>query len=144
MSAVPERQYCRSFPNAGEIQEFLKVLRTLRTSAQTKELFVRLASYPPELRLAMNLKTFLGMNALHEVKNILSDGLTDIERKALVELDSSRASVRIREIAAGLLNVHEKWIAIRALGKSFREARAAHGQYVVLKPLDDILGDSEE
>jgi hypothetical protein len=103
-------------------------------------LFGSLASYPPPLRLAFNLKKFLGCTVLHEVTNILSEGLTDDERSALLELDQAGLSIRIREIAHGLLNVHERWTLYRKLSKMFREARVHKDEFEQLKPLDTILG----
>lgn len=140
----PESVYCRSFPNAGEIKELLRMIETREISEITKEFFRMLASLPPEQRLAINLKTLLSLNAIRPVENILVDGLSERERKALVELDSSGVPIRIREIGHGLVNLHEKWKTMRSLGKSFREARAARGQFVPGKPLDGVLGDQEE
>jgi len=140
---TPERQYSRSFPNTGEIKEFLAALSHAGVSKATIGFFESLASLPPDKRLAWSLICFLKMNANHEVKDILADGLNKEEKKALIELDSAGLPVRIRELGHGIIGVHEKYILIRSLGKSFREARANKTQYLRDRPLDDVLGDPE-
>jgi hypothetical protein len=74
------------------------------------------------------------------VDNVLTDGLASDERALLSQLDSVLPQ-DLREIAHGLLNVHERWVMARAVAKSFRLAKAAHNSQVQPKPLDSILGE---
>jgi hypothetical protein len=92
------------------------------------------------LRLAINLKSFLGESVVREVKDILVEGLAPDERKALLELDAAGLSVPQREVAHGLLSVHERWIVWKALRRSLEQARAADDSYVERKLLDEVLG----
>ena len=135
------RQWSKSFPTCAELKAFREALRTARVSDFTRMIFISLSSYPPPLRLAMNLKKFLGLSVLHEISNILADGVTEDERRALLELDRAGLSVHMREIAHGLFNIHERWLLQRRMAKVFREARQHDKDFDDTKPLDTILGD---
>lgn len=138
----PVKQWSESFPSRGELKTFRAVLRSAPIAKSAYRLFSALSSYSPPLRLAMNLRKFLGLSVLHEISNILADGVTEEERKALLELDRAGLSVRMREVAHGLLNIHERWVMQRRMVKIFREARQHAADCDDAKPLDEILGDA--
>jgi len=140
---VPDRQHSLFCPTREDLHRFFDAISKVNISPCAVELFRSLACVPPDLRLAINLKTFLGLSAVFPVIDILRDGLSDKERLSLVELDGSGISVSDREVAHGLLNVHERWIISKALSKSFRNAKAADKSYVDRHLLGDILGREE-
>lgn len=121
---IPDRVHSRSFPRKEDILDLLAVCQTSRASERTLSMLAKMAGYPPDLRLAINLKTLLGLMIYHEIQNILRDGLTQEERQALAELDRLCLSVKHRETAHGLLNVHERWQALKKLSDTFRRAKA--------------------
>lgn len=120
---VPERVYSRSFPRREDIVALVSTCRELKVTDDTLDLIRRLASYPPDLRLAMNLKVLLGLMCFNQISNILNEGLASDERRALSELDLSGMSVRHREVAHGLFNVHERWLLLKKLSEVFRKAK---------------------
>jgi len=138
MNAPPERVWARSFPDAVSIERLLAELLKRDFKSEWTVLH-ELASMSPEVRLAVNLKRVLALNIKHPVDNILVDGLTHEERTMLSRLDSALTQ-DLREIAHGLLNVHERWIMARAVAKCFRQAKASTHSQVAPKPLDGILG----
>ena len=125
MATEPERQWCRSFPAASDIRELLKECERHEISDTAVDLLRRLAAHKPRVRLFVNLSVCLGLAADADVDNILLDGLCMEERRVLIELDTSSIPPPLREVAHGLLNVHERWLLWRAMGKSFRTAEAA-------------------
>jgi hypothetical protein len=120
---VPDKVWSRSFPRGEEIRELIEELERRGASLTTKNIFKTLACLRPDLRLAVNLKNLLGMNVLHEVENVLAEGLGPGEREALIELDKLDMPLRLKEVAHGLLSVHERWMLIKAMGRAFKEAR---------------------
>lgn len=141
---IPQKMYSNSLASLGRLREMVLVMRQLEISAKTRRLFERMASYPPPIRLAINIKTFMGETAVHEVDDILRHGITPAERAALIELDSSRMPVHLREVAHGLLNLHERWIVKRALSKPIRDGWSLKDYYYDPKVLDEILSIEEE
>ena len=91
-----------------------------------------MASYPPPIRLAVNLKTLVGLMVKDEKPkfSVLNDGLLPDEYAALVELDVKGLPPHAREIAHGLFNVHERWFLMRELRKLFRGAFKAKEDYI--------------
>jgi hypothetical protein len=140
---TPERVWSRSHPTRDELLEFLRALDRHAISAPTRALFERRISQPPVLRLAVNIKSFMGETVVRDVDNILSEGLTPEERKALLEIDAVELSIPLREIAHGLLAVHERWLVWKALVRAIKEARANGDEHVERKLLDGILGENE-
>ncbi len=136
----PERIWCRSFPTRIEIMMLRKEMDQANISRAAKELVTKLSTYPPALRLSINLKTFLGEAVLRPIRDVLTDGLSPQEKKVLGELDT-RLSVSAREVAHGLFNIHERWMLKRALTKKFDEAHDAYLNRYDPKPLDAVLGD---
>lgn len=143
MPEIPERVYSRSFPTKAELLHLRDECIACQVSAETRELMDRLSGYPPDIRLMVNLKHLLGMMAYTEVTNILSEGLTSDERKALIELDLSGMSTAARETAHGVLNVHERWVLLKRLSDFVRKAKAANEEHLEERKisLNDILGE---
>lgn len=139
---IPNKQWCRTHPSADELQVFVTEMETFKIPTDVQEFFGRLVRRPADWRLAVNLKTFLGLVVINEVDNVLDGGLTAAERNALVTLDRAGLSVRSREIAHGLLSVYARWVALKAMSKHFREAKvfAEFSRLPDPKLLDGILG----
>lgn len=121
---IPDRVYSRSFPRKEDILDLLAACQTAKVAQPTISMLAKMAGYPPDLRLAMNLKTLLGLMVYREIQNILRDGLTQYERHALAELDRLGFSVKHRETAHGLLNVHERWQMLKKLSDIFRKSKS--------------------
>ena len=135
-----ERILSKSFPSKEEMGELLDELERSNVSKQTYQLFRNLASWVPHLRLSINIKNLLGEAVLHDVNDVLVDGLQPVERRSLLEIDSLGLPVRIREVAHGMLNIHERWIVKRALNQAMKKAKESHTSVLDRKPLDRILG----
>jgi hypothetical protein len=136
--------YSNSLASLRKLKALALAMKHIGISTKTRRLFERMASYPPPLRLAINIKTFMGETAVREVEDILRHGITPAERAALVELDSSKLPVHLREVAHGLLNLHERWIVKRALSKPIRDGWSLKDYYYDPKVLDDILSMEED
>jgi uncharacterized protein YjgD (DUF1641 family) len=139
-STPPERVWAKSFPVAEEIERLLAEMQRRRFAQDWITMLQELGTMSADVRLAVNLKRLLALNLKHPVDNILTDGLTNEERMMLLNLDSVLPQ-DLREIAHGLLNVHERWVMARAVAKYFRLAKAAHNSQVLPKLLDNILGE---
>ena len=137
-----ERVWAKSYPNGADIDGLLAEMEKHKLPPSSIEYLHDLGTMSAEVRLAVNLKQLLALALKHHIDNILSDGLTPQERKLLGHVDGA-LSVPLREIAHGLLNVHERWVLARALAKSFREAKAAKNSQLLPKRLDGILGSEE-
>lgn len=139
-STSPERVWAKSFPAAEEIERLLVELQRRRFAQEWITMLYDLGTMSADVRLAVNLKRLLALNLKHPVDNVLTDGLTNEERRLLSQLDSALPQ-DLREIAHGLLNVHERWVMARAMAKCFRLAKVAHNSQVLPKLLDNILGE---
>lgn len=140
---VPDRQWSRSCPSEAELTEFFEELSKRKVSPETFDVMRSLASCRPDIRLAINLKVFLKLTITGEVTNILNEGLTRRERAALIELDMGNFSIPMREIAHGLLNVHERWMLLKSLSAAFRQAKRCPKDYLDPHLLGNILGKEE-
>lgn len=143
VAGVPERLWSRSFPAKVAIKNLLSECEKYKISGATQELIYARACMPADLRLAKNMRLFLGLTVLHEVKNVLVEGLLTDERAALSELDSSGMPTGLREVAHGLFNIHERWIVLKALSKSLAIAKSVQGECVDGSTLGEILGESD-
>lgn len=123
-----------AFAPAEELRALGTELRDKGVSDETRMLLARLASYPPTVRLTVNLKTLLGlMTGLPRYKTIhsvLGEGLLPEERRALVELDMCGLSIHAREVAHGLLNIHERWVAMKELRNMYDRAGKASDNFI--------------
>lgn len=136
----PERVWAKSFPVAEDIERLLVELQRRHFTQDWIGMLHELGTMSADVRLAVNLKRLLALNLKHPVDNVLTDGLTQEERLMLLNLDSVLPQ-DLREIAHGLLNVHERWVMARAVAKYFRLAKAARNSQVLPKLLDPILGE---
>jgi hypothetical protein len=142
----PDHVMSRSFPTKEMIQQLFSAMARAKVSARTQNLMRSMAEHPPRLRLVINLKMFLTVFELRAETNILIGGLSDKERQALCELDSANLPVPLREVAHGLLNVHERWKLQKNILQSMKQAEAAADHRVDGGPesaiLDSILGSN--
>lgn len=118
-----------------ELKQLAAACREFGISAESKLILARMASYPPPLRLAINLRTVIALMMNKPVRDVLHEGLLPEEYAVLVELDMRALPSRIREIAHGLFNVHERWCMLKSLRRLFRFAWDAREHY--LKPNGD-------
>jgi hypothetical protein len=127
-----------------DIYSFLEEIEKRKVSFATRDLFRKLATYNPDLRLALNLSSFLGQSLSCDISNVLSEGLNPAERMALIELDSADLPVSFREISHGLLNVFERWRLHKSITKYFRTAKELKANYII-EPglLSGILGQEK-
>lgn len=123
----------RANASKDELHELGQELREHGVSERSRLLLAKLASYPPNVRLVVNLKATVGLMVRGPVYSVLRDGLTDLERATLVELDMCGLSTGARELAHGLLNVHERWVSIKALRNLFKRAIDAKDEFLVPK-----------
>jgi hypothetical protein len=136
---VPERVYSRAYEPVESLRTFGAAMREKAVSVKTRMLFGKLASYPPHVRLGINLRNLISCMTRSDIGNILADGLTADEKVALAELDRKGLSVRSKECAHGLLNVHERWMAMKySLRRMFREA--VHSRNEFIDPDGEING----
>jgi len=131
----------RANPSKDELRELGQELREHGVSERTRLLLAKLASYPPNIRLAINLKIVVGLLINGPIYSVLREGLTPDERAALVELDMRGLSIRARETAHGLLNVHERWFTLKRVRSMFRDAVAAADEFLLPK---DQQAEEEE
>ena len=128
---IPAKTWANEFPDGAELYQFINDVNEAFVSAHAKDLFTALAAMPSPDRLSHNLCVFAGLIPRVQVwRDILVDGLTDEERTALCELDASTLSVRAREIAHGLLNLHSRWLVMRALKGTLTDAQRHHREYL--------------
>lgn len=124
----------RAFATAEELLALGEELRNKGVSTATRMLLAQLASYPPTVRMTVNLKTLLGLMTglpkYRTIHSILREGLLPDERRALVELDMCGLSIRAREVAHGLLNIHERWIAMKELRNMYDRAGKAANNFI--------------
>lgn len=119
-----------SYPTKARIQELGVEMVEEKISKSTRLLFAKLAVLSPRVRLAVNLKTLIGLMVSSGVSNILTEGLTPLEHASLVELDLRGLSLSSRETAHGLLNIHERWSIAKALRRVFRRADESNGGHL--------------
>ncbi len=105
------------------------------------KLFSNLVDMPAAVRLSVNLRIVSTILSKGPVLDILRDGLTKVEKEALLRLETFLEEPEL-SVAHGLLNVHERWLMVRALSKQFRQALEVD-LALAEKPLDPILGKPE-
>ena len=107
---------------AGFVEE-VDPVKNGQLKPSTHRLFSSLAAMSHSSRLARNLKVLLGILAVRDVASITSDGVTDEEKAALINLEFSGVSPLSKEIAQGLLNVAERYQVLQVMGDTFRQSR---------------------
>lgn len=115
--------------------------RRCRLSPRGVGLLRKLATLPPELRLVVNIKTVLGLMAQGDVGNILLDGITDDERRALLEIAGSRLTPASKETAHALFSMETRLMVVNALRPAFKLARVATDQ-VTEDEIDNAMKES--
>ena len=121
----------RAFASKEDMDELRCACREYNVSDRTKLMLARLVSYPPAVRLAVNLKTVVGLMVNGPIYSVLTEGLLPEERAALVELDLCGLPSHAREIAHGLMNIHERWLMMKTARHMFKEAQKAKDEYLV-------------
>ncbi len=134
----PERQHSDAYAPVDDLHELGRECQQRRVSEQTRLLLARLASYPPNVRLAVNLKKLVGLMVNGPIYNLFLEGLTPMEHAALAELDLKQLTSRSREVAHGLLNVHERYQAMQGLRSIVKRAANIKGRFI------SINGSTEE
>jgi hypothetical protein len=127
-----------------ELRELGRLCRVHGVSEASSYVLARMASYPPHIRLAVNLKTLIGLLTQDDKPkySVLTDGLLPDERSTLVELDLKGLSSHAREIAHGLFNVHERWFLMKQLRRLFRGAFKAKEEYISPKVEDEDAAEA--
>ena len=105
------------------LESLLNEIRKHKLSPRCYGLFHDLAAKTPAVRLVVNLKVMLGLLYDHVVENVLIDGLTGDERKALIELDSSGVPTGVRETAHALLDIESRVALAKSFSGVFRNLR---------------------
>ena len=136
----PAKVWSQTAISKEEVVKLGKTLRDSGVSTRTRILLAKLANMPPPIRLSVNLKTLMNLMIKERVRNVLTEGLTPDEHSALVELDVRGLPSTMREVAHGLLNVHERWQAMKALGRMFRESHSRRNEFKTFDDLNDVLG----
>jgi len=113
----------------GELIVFLKEAKA-KLPAQIYGMLERLAKLSPARRLAVNLKTLIGLMGEKEVTDVFRFGITPQERAALAALQVGRFSPRIKEIGHSLLGIQERAQLINALGSKFKVLVTKAGGFV--------------
>lgn len=139
----PRKVYSRSNPPASDIQRLLSFLASKKPNGTAHNLFVMRASEQPVRRLAINLKSTLGLMALVEIHDVLADGLSGEELHALFQLEDLECENSLLEIAHGLLHVHERWVMLKSMSRKFREAATQLHGVVEYRLLDGVLGKEQ-
>jgi hypothetical protein len=125
-----------------ELKEFCGFLLSSELfSEKTYRLFLGLACQPPNIRLALNLRSLAGCFGHKEVKRIREDGVSPDERAALDELDSPYVPERLREVGHGLLHMHSRWLCAQAVRRVVGEAHFHARKFLGSVSLDDVLGE---
>ena len=122
-----------------KLRELGSLCREFNVSEKARFTLARMASYPPPIRLAVNLKTLIGLLVKDERPkfNVLTEGLLPDEYAALVELDMKGLPMSAREIAHGLFNVHERWLLMGKLRKLFKQSFAVREEFISPKVEED-------
>ena len=131
----PEKLRSNSYPNEEQLRELGREMINARVPEDARLLLAKLAILPPAARLAVNLRILVSRMVNKPIYNVFRDGLTPSEHAALVELDMRGLTLQSRETAHGLLNVHERWCAIKSLRRLFRQALDSRGAH--LEPLKE-------
>jgi len=127
---LPEKIRSNSYPTEEQLRGLGRELIDAKVPESARLLFAHLAILKPEYRLAKNLRMLVALIVRKPAYDVLKDGLSPAEHSALVELDMRGLSLQARETAHGLLNVHERWCAIKSLRRLFRQALDSHGAYL--------------
>ena len=93
------------------------------------------------IRVVVNLKVILGLMAQTEVTNILVEGITDDERRVLLEVSGSSLTKEAKETAHALFGLDSRMAAVMALRPVFRKARSARRHVLTDDEIKEIMED---
>lgn len=136
----PRKVYSQSNPKSSDVKLLLSCISSCEPDGIAHRLFTERAKETPVRRLAINLQSTLGLMALVEITDILTDGMAGAEIAALFQLEDMGCPESLLEIAHGLLNVHERWIMLKSMSRKFREAAAQTDSVFEYRLLDRVLG----
>ena len=142
MQAQPVPDYEPVMLTRQRLEQLFLEMRHARMSPRTVGLLRKLATLPLALRTIVNLKIVLGMMAQTEVTNILLDGVTDDERRVLLEIAGSRISKASKETAHALFSMEARLLTVSALRPVFRRERTAIGQELTEEEIDKLVEGS--
>jgi hypothetical protein len=129
-----------AYPCLQRIKELLEYIEVI---PETHKFFAKLADMSNTERLSVNLRLVCTQLEHGPIEHILRDGLTEVEQKHLLIIQDNLPE-HLLSTAHGLLNVHERWLAVRVFTKQFKKARKEDfGDGSLEKPLDPILGKAE-
>ena len=130
---APAHVRSNAFPASEELRMLGRVCIEYGVSDKSKLVLARLASLPPVIRLIVNLKALLNRMADGPIHNVLTEGLSPQEHGVLVELDVRGLPTQAREVAHGLMNVHERWAMMKPLRGFFRKASKTSDGFLLPK-----------
>lgn len=118
------------------LEKLLAEILALRLTPRTYGIMKRYAQMPPTYRLAVSLKTVVGLLASKDVTDVIREGLTKDERDTLIEIDGSGMSLESRRTAHSLLDIDFRTRQLEAFGRIFRDMRTRSKHVLTDKLLD--------
>lgn len=85
--------------------------------------FVGLAEMKPQYRLSRNLSSFAKLLAMHDVQDVLIDGLSEMENNVLMQLEKWGIPLDLLGVAHALLNIRDRRDFLIHFGHVFLGAR---------------------
>lgn len=110
-----------------DIRDLLREMDARGVTTETAKLFTKLSVEKPRHRLTSNLYRISLIMEKIDVEDVLVDGITPNEKRALLELDKAGYSLAARRTARCLLNVKERFIYAKQLAGLYRKARTSEG-----------------
>lgn len=141
---LPKRVRSQPNPSKTDILGLIQLIADRCPNSVAAKVFLRKSFQAPSNRLEENLHTILACMADHEVQGVLNNGIVDEERMALLELEDAGALDAHLAVAHGLLNVHERWLLMKAASRLFRDAVERDEHYLSEPDLmTGVLGKEE-
>ena len=137
LSVVPPIEKLNSIATtAPRLEQLLAEILKHRLSLRAYGMMKRYAQMPPAYRLAVSLKTVIGLMADKDVTDVMSGGLTKDERGTLSEIDGSGMSLESRRTAHSLLDIEFRTWQIDAFSRIFRDMGTRSKHVLTDKLLD--------
>ena len=124
MLRTPRKVWSESIVSKQDGIDFLESAKIAGVPEGTIQFFYYLLKLETTVRLTFNLRILL--NLLMDkvwVANVLEDGITESERYHLNILEDCNVDENILEIAHGLLSVHQRWLLMKAVRRSYIRAK---------------------
>jgi len=118
------------------LEKLLAEILKFGLSPRAYGMIKRYAQMPPTYRLAVSMKTVIGLMADKDVADVMSEGLTKDERGTLVEIDGSGMSLESRRTAHSLLDIEYRTRLVDTFGRIFRDTRTRSKHMLKDKLLD--------